>query len=129
MQIVGQIQNCESAIIAVKPNDVVAVCSLLNNSGVKQVLSIAAGVTIASLESACGKSVSVLRAMPNTPALVGQGASAISAGRSCSAEQINWAKEILQSVGIVVEVEESLLDAVTGLSGSGPAYVFCLPRL
>ena len=126
VQIVEQMQNCESAIIAVKPNDVVAVCSLLNNSGVKQVLSIAAGVTIASLESACGNSISVIRAMPNTPAIVGQGASAISAGQSCSVKQINWAKEILQSVGIVVVVEESLLDAVTGLSGSGPAYVFLL---
>ncbi|MCX6530997.1 MAG: pyrroline-5-carboxylate reductase [Actinobacteria bacterium] len=126
VQIVEQMQNCESAIIAVKPNDVVAVCSLLNNSGVKQVLSIAAGVTIASLESACGNSISVIRAMPNTPAIVGQGASAISAGQSCSVEQINWAKEILQSVGIVVVVEESLLDTVTGLSGSGPAYVFLL---
>ncbi|MDA2954416.1 MAG: pyrroline-5-carboxylate reductase [Actinomycetota bacterium] len=126
VQIVEQMQNCESAIIAVKPNDVVAVCSLLNSSGVKQVLSIAAGVTIASLESACGNSISVIRAMPNTPAIVGQGASAISAGQSCSVEQINWAKEILQSVGIVVVVEESLLDTVTGLSGSGPAYVFLL---
>ncbi|MFM7494441.1 MAG: pyrroline-5-carboxylate reductase family protein, partial [Acidimicrobiaceae bacterium] len=72
------------------------------------------------------KGVAVIRAMPNTPALIGQGASAMAAGKNCSAENVAWAKKILLGVGTVVEVEENLLDAVTGLSGSGPAYVFLL---
>ena len=118
--------NCDSVIIAVKPNDVFEVCSTLRNFGVKQLLSIAAGVTIASIESACQNSISVVRAMPNTPALIGQGASAMAASVNCSSDQISWAKRILLSVGKVVEVEENLLDAVTGLSGSGPAYIFLL---
>lgn len=121
-----RILNCDSVIVAVKPNDVAEICSTLKNFGVKQLLSIAAGVTIASIESACGNSISVVRAMPNTPALIGQGASAMAASVNCSSDQISWAKKILQSVGKVVEVEENLLDAVTGLSGSGPAYIFLL---
>ena len=108
-----QILNCDSVIVAVKPNDVAEICSTLKNFGVKQLLSIAAGVTIASIESACGNSISVVRAMPNTPALIGQGASAMAASVNCSSDQILWAKKILQSVGKVVEVEENLLDAVT----------------
>ena len=121
-----QILNCDSLIVAVKPNDVAEICSTLKNFGVKRLLSIAAGVTISSIESACGNSISVVRAMPNTPALIGQGASAMAASVNCSSDQISWAIKILQSVGKVVEVEENLLDAVTGLSGSGPAYIFLL---
>jgi pyrroline-5-carboxylate reductase len=68
----------------------------------------------------------VVRAMPNTPALVGQGAAAISPGRHAGEDDLSWAADILSSVGIVVRVPESQLDAVTGLSGSGPAYVFLL---
>ncbi len=121
-----QMPKCDSVVIAVKPDDVAGVCSALSSFGVKQLLSIAAGVTIASIQSACGATVAVVRAMPNTPSLVGQGVSAMAPGGSCSAEQIAWAKKILASVGKVVEVEENLLDAVTGLSGSGPAYIFLL---
>lgn len=68
----------------------------------------------------------VLRAMPNTPALVGVAASALSPGRTAGSGDLEWATAILASVGTVVEVAEPLLDAVTGLSGSGPAYVFLL---
>ena len=121
-----QMPKCDSVVIAVKPDDVAGVCLTLSNFGVKQLLSIAAGVTIASIRSACGATIAVVRAMPNTPALVGQGVSAMAAGNTCSADQIVWAKKILGSVGKVVEVEENLLDAVTGLSGSGPAYIFLL---
>ena len=121
-----QMPKCDSVVVAVKPDDVADVCLTLSNFGVKQLLSIAAGVTIASIRSACGATIAVVRAMPNTPALVGQGVSAMAAGNTCSADQIVWAKKILGSVGKVVEVEENLLDAVTGLSGSGPAYIFLL---
>lgn len=126
VQILEQMPNCDSVVIAVKPTHVAGVCATFSSAGVKRVLSIAAGVTIAALERDCGEGIAVVRAMPNTPAIIGQGASAISPGRSCSAEQANWAREILLSVGVVVDVEERLLDAVTGLSGSGPAYVFLL---
>jgi pyrroline-5-carboxylate reductase len=66
----------------------------------------------------------VVRAMPNTPALIGAGAAAIAAGSSAGEDELAWAERVLGSVGTVVRVPESLLDAVTGLSGSGPAYVF-----
>ena len=89
------------------------------------VLSIAAGITIAELEAAApGRPV--IRAMPNTPALVRRGASAIAAGIHAQESDLELAERILGAVGIVVRVPERMLDAVTGLSGSGPAYVFLL---
>jgi pyrroline-5-carboxylate reductase len=88
------------------------------------VLSIAAGVTIRRLEAALPPGTPVVRAMPNTPALVGAGAAAVAAGRAADEADLAWAEEVLGVVGTVVRVDEPLLDAVTGLSGSGPAYVF-----
>jgi pyrroline-5-carboxylate reductase len=89
------------------------------------VLSIAAGITIAELEAAApGRPV--IRAMPNTPALVRRGASAIAAGTHAQDSDLDQAERLLGAVGIVVRVPEKMLDAVTGLSGSGPAYVFLL---
>jgi len=115
-------------VIAVKPQHVGDVAAGLAGKGIGRVLSIAAGVTIASLEagvaSADGDPVRVVRAMPNTPALVGAGASAIAAGTAASREDIEWATNVLSSVGTVAVLDEAKLDAVTGLSGSGPAYVF-----
>jgi pyrroline-5-carboxylate reductase len=88
-------------------------------------VSIAAGVSIARIEAALAPAnVRVVRAMPNTPALVGAGASAIAAGTNAGDDDLDWAEGILAAVGTVVRVPEKLLDAVTGLSGSGPAYVF-----
>jgi pyrroline-5-carboxylate reductase len=89
------------------------------------VLSIAAGVTITTLEGAL-PGYAVVRAMPNTGALVGKGAAAIAAGTHADEPQLDLAERVLGAVGIVVRVPESQLDAVTGLSGSGPAYVFLL---
>jgi pyrroline-5-carboxylate reductase len=114
----------EGTVIAVKPGDVAEVVRAVTAANGGRLLSIAAGVTIASLEAAAGPEVAVVRAMPNTPALVGAGAAAIAPGSNASDTDLDWAEALLSSVGSVVRVDESLLDAVTGLSGSGPAYVF-----
>ena len=122
VQVLADPTVADGAVLAVKPNDVRAACEAL--AGTKRVLSIAAGVPISTLEAALGAGNAVVRAMPNTPALVGSGAAAIAGGTAASSDDLDWATEILGSVGEVVRVPEALLDAVTGLSGSGPAYVF-----
>jgi pyrroline-5-carboxylate reductase len=109
------------AVLAVKPADVTAACATLTAG---RVLSIAAGVPLATMEAALPAGTSVVRAMPNTPAVVGAGAAAIAGGSAASEDDLAWAEGILGAVGEVVRVPEKLLDAVTGLSGSGPAYVF-----
>jgi pyrroline-5-carboxylate reductase len=115
----------EGHVVAVKPGDVEAVCRSLAAEGSRtRVLSIAAGVTLQSLEAALAPDTPAVRAMPNTPALVGAGVAAIAGGRAASDDDLTWAESILGAVGTVVRLDESLLDAVTGLSGSGPAYVF-----
>jgi len=90
------------------------------------VVSIAAGVDTEAIESAVAEGVRVVRAMPNTPALVGAGATAISAGRHASQNDLATAKALFDAVGITVTLDETHLDAVTGLSGSGPAYIFLI---
>jgi pyrroline-5-carboxylate reductase len=117
------VPRAEGAVIAVKPPDAAGACADALRAGVTRILSIAAGVPIAALEAASG-TAAVVRAMPNTPALVGQGASAIAGGLSATADDLEWAEQILGAVGAVVRVPESHLDAVTGLAGSGPAYIF-----
>ncbi len=87
-------------------------------------LSIAAGVRTGTLERQLGGAVRVVRSMPNTPALVGEGITAISPGSRAGEPDLALAAELLGSVGVVVRVEEDELDAVTAVSGSGPAYVF-----
>ena len=113
-------------VLAVKPGDVESACRTLASSEgpPAPVLSIAAGVTIARLEAGLAPGTPVVRAMPNTPALVGAGAAAVAAGTHAGDAELAWAEAILGAVGTVVRVPEGLLDAVTGLSGSGPAYVF-----
>ncbi len=110
-------------VIAVKPKDVASAVTAAVQAGTDRILSIAAGVTLVTLEAAAGD-VPVVRAMPNTPALVGQGAAAIAGGSTATGDDLAWAEQVLGAVGIVERVSEPLLDAVTGLSGSGPAYVF-----
>jgi len=114
----------EGVVIAVRPGDVPAACRAATAVGAERVLSIAAGVSTATLELALGAPTPVVRAMPNTPALVGAAASAIAAGTHAGDADLAWAEGILTAVGTVVRVPEHLLDAVTGLSGSGPAYLF-----
>jgi pyrroline-5-carboxylate reductase len=113
-----------AAVVAVKPADVADAVRAARAAGVRRLLSIAAGVGTARIEDWAGPDVAVVRAMPNTPALVRQGASAVAAGTTASEDDVAWAEDILRAVGTVVRVKETDLDAVTGLSGSGPAYVF-----
>ncbi|MHB9139664.1 MAG: pyrroline-5-carboxylate reductase [Victivallaceae bacterium] len=111
-------------IIAVKPQQITDALhgktSLLKS---KLIISIAAGVKVATLKTVTGSN-RIIRVMPNTPALVGQGVSAYAAAEKVSGKDIIEAERILGAVGIFCRVDESLMDAVTGLSGSGPAYVF-----
>jgi pyrroline-5-carboxylate reductase len=123
-----QVPPCSAAVLAVKPGDIPAATAAAVSSGARRLLSIAAGVPTGTIERAAAGvtdyPVAVIRAMPNTPALVGEGASAISGGAAASDTDLDWAESILGGVGLVVRVAEQQLDAVTGLSGSGPAYVF-----
>jgi pyrroline-5-carboxylate reductase len=116
----------DGAVIAVKPADVAEACRTVADAGIARVLSIAAGVRIGQLESWLAPKSAVIRAMPNTPALIGAGAAAVAPGSAASEDDLSWAEGILRAVGVVERVDEPLLDAVTGLSGSGPAYVFLL---
>ena len=122
--VLDAVPPCRAAVVAVKPYDVAAACRQAVTAGAGRILSIAAGVRLATLQDACGPGIAVIRSMPNTPALVGQGASAISAGVAANGADVEWAHSVLSSVGTVVEVPEDQLDAVTGVAGSGPAYVF-----
>ena len=119
------VADADVVIVAVKPGDIASSLQAAESSlrSSTLVLSIAAGVTIATLE-ALVPGRPVVRAMPNTPALVGLGASAIAAGRHADEQHLELASRLLGAVGIVVTVGEAALDAVTGLSGSGPAYIF-----
>lgn len=114
------------AVLAVKPDDAAAAGVRLREAGVARVLSIAAGITTEALQAVLDDGARVVRAMPNTPALVGAGAAAIAPGSCATEEDLAWATSILEAVGTVVVCDEPMLDAVTGLSGSGPAYVFWL---
>lgn len=123
----GKVARASDVIIlAVKPQQMGDVLGEISGQ-VKHlplVISIAAGVTIATIEQGLSKGVPVVRVMPNTPALVLSGATAIAGGSHAKSDHIATARLLFESVGLVVEVEESHLDAVTGLSGSGPAYVY-----
>lgn len=120
----SEVPQADSAVIAVKPHDVEAACRQLADAGVPRILSIAAGVTLSSLRTWVGEGPALLRAMPNTPALVGAGASGLAPGPGSSPEDLDWGREVLEAVGLVEVIDEAHLDAVTGLSGSGPAYLF-----
>ena len=115
---------CSAGVIAVKPHDAAETCAALAAAGATRVLSIAAGIGLATLQESAGNSCHVVRAMPNTPALVGEGVAGIAGSSLCDASDMTWAESILGAVGTVVRVKEDLLDAVTAVSGSGPAYLF-----
>jgi pyrroline-5-carboxylate reductase len=122
------VAQSDVVLLAVKPQVVPAVLAALTDASDRARplwISIAAGVRIARLETALGARARIVRAMPNTPALVRSGATAICGNRAATAEDLSRAHAIFASVGTCwTAPREALLDAVTGLSGSGPAYVF-----
>jgi len=120
----AEVAEAGTIVVAVKPPVVEELLASLGLRPDQLVVSVAAGISLAKLEAAAGKDVPVVRSMPNTPALVGQGMIAISAGSSATAVHLDDAERLLATAGKVVRVPESQLDAVTAVSGSGPAYFF-----
>ena len=118
----------EVLILAVKPDQVAPLLAEVRSHFTTQhlLISIAAGVPLTRLESGLPTGARVIRVMPNAPALVGASASAFALGKSATPEDAQLAQRLFSSVGVAYQVKESLLDAVTGLSGSGPAYVFLM---
>lgn len=121
-------RGADVVILSVKPQ---AMDRLLNTVApaidpVKLVISIAAGMPIAALERKLGAGARIVRAMPNTPSLVGAGACALAPGEHATPDDVRTASAIFDAVGLSTVVDENLIDAVTGLSGSGPAYVFLM---
>ena len=122
------VKGSDVIILAVKPQNMAATLKEISPSidKTKIVISIAAGITTGFIEAALPSGVRVLRVMPNTPALIGEGAAAVAKGKFAKKSDVKLAHIIFNAVGISVEVEEALIDAVTGLSGSGPAYCFLI---
>jgi len=125
--ITDSVPSCRSAVLSVKPPDIVAVAAEAAAAGARRVLSIAAGVTIGAIEWAVGDGVAVLRAMPNTPAAIGQGVSVLVANRHVGAAQKELCTALMAAVGTVHWIDdEELMHAITAMSGGGPAYLFLL---
>lgn len=114
----------EVAVLAVKPAQLEAVSTDLPHDGGPLYVSIVAGRTIATLRRLLGAGSRIVRTMPNTPALIGSAVSAIASDSGAEEEDLERAEVVLGAVGKVIRLPEALLDAVTGLSGSGPAYVY-----
>ncbi|MDX9703513.1 MAG: pyrroline-5-carboxylate reductase [Candidatus Auribacterota bacterium] len=121
----GFLKDADIVILAVKPQNFDDAAKTLTDLQPGTLfISILAGVRIAKIEQAVGTSIRVVRVMPNTPALVGEGMAGISAGTSATQDDIIITKYIFDQLGKSVVVEERMLDLLTGVSGSGPAYVF-----
>lgn len=126
------VENADHVLLAVKPADAEAVVAEIGeaaaqaegNSAEQVLISVVAGVTTAFYEARLPAGSPVIRVMPNAPALVGAGVSALSKGRFATDEQLAAAAELFESVGDVLTVSEAQIDAVTAVSGSGPAYFF-----
>jgi pyrroline-5-carboxylate reductase len=118
--------SLDAILLAVKPQDFMTTLETISDSlsGSPLIVSFAAGIKIKSIEEKLGKGSRVIRVMPNTPMVMGRGMSAISLGSAATPDDQNWVREILSNAGEVIVIDESLQDAVTATSGSGPAYYF-----
>lgn len=126
---IADLAGSDVILLCTKPSEVPAALreiSATTEGKPVLVISIAAGIPISTLESCAGPHVRVVRAMPNTPALVGKGAAAYCRGSRAHAEDATTAGQLLGAVGLAIEVPERMMDAVTGLSGSGPAYIYLI---
>ena len=122
------VKSAKYVLIAVIPQVIDKVLGEIASEVTEQhtIVSIAAGVSINHIKKFITKDVGIIRIMTNTPALVGAAATALSSNKDIKEDEVEYVKNLFNSVGIVVELDESLLDAVTGLSGSGPAYIFIM---
>jgi pyrroline-5-carboxylate reductase len=120
------VKDAELVILAVKPNLILETLKIVATElkPGSLVVSVAAGITTKAMEEVLGGQVAVVRAMPNTPSVLGLGVTGISAGSNVSKEQLELAVKLFSSVGKVLVVDESKIDALSTISGSGPAYVF-----
>ncbi|MBR8742044.1 pyrroline-5-carboxylate reductase [Nocardiopsis sp. MG754419] len=119
-------ERADTLLLALKPQDMLALLDDLSPylSERRLVISVAAGLTTAVMESHLPTGVPVVRAMPNTPALMGRGMTAVSGGAHASSNHLDRAEELLGTVGEVIRVGEQHMDTVTAISGSGPAYFY-----
>lgn len=122
------VRGCDAIVLSVKPQVIDKVLGLIGGdvTAGKLVISVAAGVPVSAIEARLPEGTHVVRTMPNTPATVQAGATAIAPGTHATEEDLDVARALFSAVGRVVTLDESLLDAVTGLSGSGPAYVMLM---
>lgn len=122
--------SAEAVVVAIKPQSIDGLLADISSTGMKKlplIISIAAGVKVKKFRDALGSGAKVVRVMPNTPALIGEGVSAFFAGPGVRGKYLNLARSVVSALGPCYRVaDESLIDAVTGLSGSGPAYVFVM---
>jgi pyrroline-5-carboxylate reductase len=120
--------GAEAVVLAMKPKDAAAAIAEIRNYLPDDILiiSVLAGISINTIEELSGKQPAIARAMPNTSAAVGKSATAIAINNSVTAQQMETIKQLFETVGFAAFVPEEQLDAVTGLSGSGPAYIYYL---
>jgi len=125
------VQQGKIIVLAVKPQQMKGLLGEIGDLVKREqlVISIAAGIPTKCIEKFFTQKVPVIRVMPNTPVLVGEGASVITAGKYANKKHLEIAKKIFSAVGYVAELPENLLNAVTALSGSGPAYIFYLAEI
>jgi len=129
LEAIEDLADSDLVLLCTKPQQVCEALTQLAQAAPEKpmlAISVAAGISVAALEAAAGPAMRVIRCMPNTPALVGKGAAAYCTGSTATTEDAATAQKLLGSVGIALEVSENLMDAVTGLSGSGPAYVYLM---
>lgn len=125
------VEKSDVVILAVKPQQFNEVLYEIKNFVTKQkiIVSIAAGIKISSIERILSKKAQIIRCMPNLPMKVSKGVVAICKNKSCSTTNYEFTKEIFLKKGIVLDVKEQLIDLVTALSGSGPAYIFLISEI